>query len=58
MIDYDYMKPESLDDIFNLLKEYGPRATLIAGGTDVMVKIRNTNGRTAIITSGPSPPTG
>ena len=42
MIDYDYMKPESLDDIFNLLKEYGPRATLIAGGTDVMVKIRNT----------------
>jgi CO/xanthine dehydrogenase FAD-binding subunit len=42
MIDYDYRKPESLEDVFNLLREYGHRAALIAGGTDVMVKIRNT----------------
>jgi len=42
MIDYDYRKPESLEEVFNLLGEYGHRATLIAGGTDVMVKIRNT----------------
>jgi CO/xanthine dehydrogenase FAD-binding subunit len=42
MIDYDYVKPETLDEVFNLLKQYGTRAALIAGGTDVMVKIRNT----------------
>ncbi|UCF84956.1 MAG: FAD binding domain-containing protein [Desulfobacteraceae bacterium] len=42
MIDYDYKKPESLKEVFSLLKEYGSKAALIAGGTDVMVKIRNT----------------
>jgi CO/xanthine dehydrogenase FAD-binding subunit len=42
MIEYDYKKPESLEEVFSLLKEYGTKATLIAGGTDVMVKIRNT----------------
>jgi CO/xanthine dehydrogenase FAD-binding subunit len=42
MIDYDYRKPGNLEEVFSLLKEYGHRATLIAGGTDVMVKIRNT----------------
>lgn len=42
MIDYDYRKPGSLEEVFSLLKEYGHRAALIAGGTDVMVKIRNT----------------
>lgn len=42
MIDYDYKKPESLEEVFSLLKEYGPKATLIAGGTDVIVNIRNT----------------
>jgi len=41
MIDYDYKKPDSLKDVFGLLKEYGPKATLIAGGTDVMLDIRN-----------------
>lgn len=42
MIDYDYKKPESLKEVFSLLKAYGPKAALVAGGTDVMVKIRNT----------------
>ena len=42
MIDYDYKKPESLEEVFSLIKEYGPKATLIAGGTDVIVNIRNT----------------
>jgi CO/xanthine dehydrogenase FAD-binding subunit len=42
MIEYDYLKPGSLKEVLSLLKEYGPKATLIAGGTDVMVKIRNT----------------
>lgn len=42
MIDYDYKKPESLEQVFNLLKTHGSKASLIAGGTDVMVQIRNT----------------
>jgi len=42
MIDYDYIKAESLEEVLRLLKQYGRRATLIAGGTDVMVQIRNT----------------
>ncbi len=42
MIEYDYLKPGSLEEVFSLLKEHGAKATLIAGGTDVMVKIRNT----------------
>jgi CO/xanthine dehydrogenase FAD-binding subunit len=42
MIEYDYIKPGSLEEVFSLLKDYGTKATLIAGGTDVMVKIRNT----------------
>ena len=41
MIDYDYKKPGSLTEVFDLMKEYGPDAALIAGGTDVMVAIRN-----------------
>ena len=42
MIDYDYLRPDNLEEVLGLLKEHGPKATLIAGGTDVMVKIRNT----------------
>jgi CO/xanthine dehydrogenase FAD-binding subunit len=41
MMDYDYIKPASMKEVFGLLKEYGPKATLIAGGTDVMINIRN-----------------
>lgn len=40
-MDYDYIKPVSMKEVFGLLKEYGPKATLIAGGTDVMINIRN-----------------
>jgi CO/xanthine dehydrogenase FAD-binding subunit len=41
MMDYDYVKPASLKEVFGLLKKYGHKATLIAGGTDVMINIRN-----------------
>jgi CO/xanthine dehydrogenase FAD-binding subunit len=42
MIDYDYKIPKSLEEVMGLLKEHGNKAALIAGGTDVMVKIRKT----------------
>ena len=40
-MDYDYVKPGSLKEVFGLLKKHGPKATLIAGGTDVMINIKN-----------------
>ncbi len=41
MKDYDYLKPKNLDEVFSLMKSYGKKAMFIAGGTDVMVGIRN-----------------
>lgn len=43
MIDYDYVKPASLKEVFDLLNRYGRRAELIAGGTDVMVTMKRSN---------------
>jgi carbon-monoxide dehydrogenase medium subunit len=51
MIDCDYLRPDNLEETLGLLKEYGPRATLIAGGTDVMVKIRNTKKTPEVLVS-------
>lgn len=42
MNDFDYLMPTSLGEAVGLLKQYGSKAALIAGGTDVMVKIRKT----------------
>ena len=41
MISYDYKKPETLDEAIELLSIHGAGATLIAGGTDVMVNMHN-----------------
>jgi carbon-monoxide dehydrogenase medium subunit len=43
MIDYRYFKPKSLDEVFDLMQQYGKRAELIAGGTDVMVFMKQSN---------------
>ena len=43
MIDYDYLKPANLGEVFDLMKKYGSRAELVAGGTDVMVFIKQSN---------------
>lgn len=42
MNDFDYLMPTSLGEAVGLLQKYGSKAGLIAGGTDVMVKIRKT----------------
>lgn len=41
MISYDYIKPDSLEEAIELLSTYGSKATLIAGGTDVLVNMRH-----------------
>lgn len=38
---FEYIKPESLKNASELLKEYGEDAHLIAGGTDLLVQIKD-----------------
>ncbi len=40
MIDFDYLRPSSIEEAIELLRQCSGRAMLIAGGTDVMVGIR------------------
>jgi carbon-monoxide dehydrogenase medium subunit len=40
MNNFDYFKPQSLEEVWDLEKKF-PEATYIAGGTDLMVKIKN-----------------
>jgi len=37
---FDYFKPKTFDEALNLLAKYGEKAKLIAGGTDVIVMIK------------------
>jgi len=37
---FDYFKPKTFDEALNLLSKYGEKAKLIAGGTDVIVMIK------------------
>jgi CO/xanthine dehydrogenase FAD-binding subunit len=37
---FDYARPERLDEALALLAEHGPEACVLAGGTDVIVQIR------------------
>ena len=34
---FDYLKPKTLDEAFDFIKQYGRKAMLIAGGTDLIV---------------------
>lgn len=37
---FDYLIPKTMDELFSLLNQYGNKAALIAGGTDIMVMIK------------------
>jgi carbon-monoxide dehydrogenase medium subunit len=51
MIDYEYKKPKSLDEVFALMKTYGADSRLIAGGTDLMVAMRRARKSPAVLIS-------
>lgn len=51
MIDYAYFKPKDLAETFRLLDQHGRKAELIAGGTDVMVVIKQSNRSPKILIS-------
>ncbi|MGP8187775.1 MAG: FAD binding domain-containing protein [Terracidiphilus sp.] len=40
MRSFAYARPESLNEALALLGEYGPAATVLAGGTDIVVRLR------------------
>jgi carbon-monoxide dehydrogenase medium subunit len=37
---FDYLKPKTIEEALSLLNQYGQKAALIAGGTDVIVMIK------------------
>lgn len=37
---FEYVRPDSLDHLFTLMETHGSRARLLAGGTDLVVKLR------------------
>jgi carbon-monoxide dehydrogenase medium subunit len=40
MVTFEYLKPKTIDEAISLHQSHGERAKYIAGGTDVMVKIK------------------
>ena len=40
MVKFEYLKPNSIDEAISLHQSHGERARYIAGGTDVMIKIK------------------
>ncbi len=38
--DFEYLKPETMPELFELLNRYGPDAKVIAGGTDVVPQLK------------------
>ena len=38
--DFEYLQPESLKEVLDLLAEHGDEASLLAGGTDLLVRLR------------------
>ncbi len=41
MSDFFYARPESIDECMNIVHRYGPKASFVCGGTDVMVDLRS-----------------
>jgi carbon-monoxide dehydrogenase medium subunit len=49
MRSFNYARPETLDEVLALLNEYGPAATVLAGGTDLIVRLRTGRALPAIV---------
>ena len=37
---FDYVRPNSLNELFDALSQYGPKAKLLAGGTDLTIALK------------------
>ena len=46
---FDYVRPDNLDAVIGLLEKHGPAARLLAGGTDVLVRLRLGHMRPSVV---------
>ncbi len=46
---FQYVRPTALDDVFGLLAAHGPKARILAGGTDVVVRLRMGHMRPSVV---------
>jgi carbon-monoxide dehydrogenase medium subunit len=49
MVPFKYARPASLAEVFALLDEHGDEASLLAGGTDLVVELRNRSRRPKVV---------
>ncbi len=49
MVTFDYLRPDSLEEVIALLEKHGPAARLLAGGTDVLVRLRLGHMRPSVV---------
>ena len=49
MTPFDYVRPDNLDAVIALLEKHGPAARLLAGGTDVLVRLRLGHMRPSVV---------
>jgi CO/xanthine dehydrogenase FAD-binding subunit len=46
---FTYVRPDRVEDIVHLLEAHGPSAQLLAGGTDVLVRLRHGHARPSVV---------
>jgi carbon-monoxide dehydrogenase medium subunit len=46
---FSYTRPDTIDEVVSLLQERGPEARLLAGGTDLLVRLRMGHIRPAVV---------
>jgi CO/xanthine dehydrogenase FAD-binding subunit len=49
MTPFDYVRPDNLEAVIALLEKHGPAARLLAGGTDVLVRLRLGHMRPSVV---------
>jgi carbon-monoxide dehydrogenase medium subunit len=49
MVPFAFARPATLSDVFGLLDEHGDQASLLAGGTDLVVELRNRSRRPKVV---------
>lgn len=49
MTPFEYVRPGSVEEVIRLLESHGPSATLLAGGTDLLVRLRRGHMRPAVV---------
>jgi CO/xanthine dehydrogenase FAD-binding subunit len=40
MVQIEFLRPKSLEELFSMLRQYGKKGKVIAGGTDLMVRLK------------------